>query len=106
MPIHVHGLIIICGEQTETTVSQQGRVENPPLREETRHSLPEIIRGFKTYSSRRINALRHNHGCPVWQRNFYDRIIRNEKEMSRARAYIVNNPSKWADDRENPIYSV
>ncbi len=106
MPNHVHGLIVFCDEQAEETISQQGRVENPPLQDEIRHGLPEIVRGFKTFSSRRINAIRHNRGCPVWQRNYYDRVIRNENEMSRARAYIVDNPSKWAYDRENPINSV
>lgn len=106
MPNHVHGIIVFCDEQAEETVSQQGRVGNPPLQDEMRHSLPEIVRGFKTFSSRRINAIRQNHGCPVWQRNYYDRVIRNEDEMSRARTYIVNNPSKWVHDKDNPRNSV
>lgn len=106
MPNHVHGLIVFCDEQTEETDSQQGRVGNPPLQDEIRHGLPEIVRGFKAFSSRHINAIRRNRGCPVWQRNYYDRVIRNENEMIRARAYIVNNPFKWAYDGENPVNSV
>ncbi len=89
MPNHLHGLIVFSDEQA-------GK----------RHGLPEIIRGFKTYSSRRINAVRNNRGCPVWQRNYYDRVIRNEDELTRARSYIVNNPMKWEHDKENPTKSM
>ena len=38
----------------------------------------------------------------LWQRNYYERIIRDQNELDRAREYIVNNPLKWALDRENP----
>ena len=38
----------------------------------------------------------------LWQRNYYDHIIRNESELERIREYIVNNPLKWESDRENP----
>jgi REP element-mobilizing transposase RayT len=74
-----------------------------PAPTEKRHGLSEIIRGFKTFSSRRINELRNNPGCPVWQRNYYERVFRNENELARAREYIVNNPLKWELDKENPI---
>jgi putative transposase len=67
-----------------------------------RHGLPEIIHGFKTFSSRRINELRDNTGVPVWQRNYYERVIRNDRELAAIREYIGNNPVKWAMDRENP----
>jgi REP element-mobilizing transposase RayT len=38
----------------------------------------------------------------LWQRNYYERVIRDERELARAREYIVNNPLKWSFDRENP----
>ena len=101
MPNHVHGLIVLSAEQTEEADFNQGRVKNPPLRKAKRHGLPEIIRGFKTYSSRRINEMRDNPGCPVWRRDYYDRIIRNHNELTRARHYIVNNPLQWECDREH-----
>ncbi len=106
MPNHVHGIIVFSDEQADEAGLNRGRVANPPLQGEKRHGLPEIVRGFKTFSSRRINAMRHNHGCPVWQRNYYERIIRNEYELTRARSYIINNPLKWEHDKENPINSV
>lgn len=73
-----------------------------PLRRQS-GSIGSIFAGFKSATTKRINALRNNPGCPVWQRNYYERIIRNEDELSRAREYIVNNPMKWELDKENPV---
>ena len=82
MPNHVHGIIVI--------------------EDANRVGLSEIVRQFKSYSGKRINQLRDNPVCPVWQRNYYERVIRNESELAKAREYIVNNPVKWALDKENP----
>jgi len=89
MPNHVHGIVLLDNSE----------------RESERHGLSEIVRAFKTFSAKRINKLRDNPGCSVWQRNFYERVIRTEQELSKAREYIVNNPLKWDLDRENPINS-
>ena len=62
----------------------------------------QVLYNFKTVSTRKINRFRNNPGCPVWQRNYYERVIRNEDELSRARQYIANNPMKWELDKENP----
>jgi putative transposase len=59
--------------------------------------LPEIVRAFKTFSARRINAIRQTPGIAVWQRNYYEHIIRNEADLNRIRQYIANNPARWAD---------
>ncbi len=79
MPNHFHGIIII---------------ENNPSCEK-KYSLSEIIRGFKTFSSRRINELPIIGDKFHWQKSFYDRIIRNEKELNNIRRYIEQNPLKW-----------
>ncbi|HOI15730.1 MAG TPA: hypothetical protein PK036_05260 [Geobacteraceae bacterium] len=50
--------------------------------------------------------MRDNPGCPVWQRNFYDRVIRSEKEMANIRQYIADNPAKWDLDENNPVNAV
>ncbi|MCJ7677851.1 MAG: transposase, partial [Anaerolineales bacterium] len=67
-----------------------------------RHSLSEVVRGFRTFSARRIGELRGMRGAPVWQRGFYEHVIRNDAELDRVRRYIETNPSRWADDEENP----
>ena len=64
--------------------------------------LPAIIRSFKSAVTKHINELRSEQGVPVLQRNYYEHIIINEIEMNQIREYIVNNPSGWELDKENP----
>ena len=82
MPNHMHGIIILADQS------------------ERRHAIPEIVRGFKTFSARRVNE-RAGKGGVLWQRGYYEHVIRNEKALDRIRAYIANNPARWADDPEN-----
>jgi len=65
-------------------------------------SLGAIVQNFKSVSSRKVNKLRQRPGSPVWQRNYYERVIRSENELKRAREYIVNNLMEWGLDKENP----
>ena len=87
MPNHLHGIILL----ESSTVGTK--------------SISEIIRGFKTFSAKAINKERSLRGVPVWQRNYYDRIIRNELELDRVRQYIINNPQNWDTDKNNQIQS-
>ena len=64
-----------------------------------RHALPEIVRAFKAFSARAINLRRGTPGTPVWQRNYYERILRDERALAAVRRYIRENPAKWGDDR-------
>jgi len=90
MPNHIHGIIIITvGAGSEPAPTQK-------------HGLFEIIRQFKTFSAKRINEIRNTPNLPVWQRNYYEHIIRTEDELHRIREYIINNPLQWQYDRENP----
>ena len=118
LPNHVHGNIrlnddggrggspvtgkSILSDETNPGGNPLPIVETRPYVVEKRHGLPEIVRAFKSFSARRINALRHTEGIPVWQRNYYEHIIRDEREMDRITRYIEANPSAWMDDNENP----
>ncbi|MGQ9494263.1 MAG: transposase [Anaerolineae bacterium] len=62
----------------------------------------KIVRQFKTFSARRINDLRGTPGIPLWQRNYYEHIIRNNGELDRIRQYIHDNPANWTEDEDNP----
>lgn len=62
----------------------------------------EVVRALKTFSARRINELRRTPGTALWQRGYYEHVVRNEDELSKIRGYIQNNPSQWSLDRENP----
>jgi putative transposase len=68
-----------------------------------RKPLGQLIGAFKVASTKNINVLRGTPGAVVWQRNYYEHVIRNEDELNRARVYIANNPRQWALDRENPL---
>jgi putative transposase len=67
-----------------------------------RHPLSQVLRGFKAFSTREIHRSLGERGQPVWQRNYFERVIRDEAELARVRDYIVQNPWKWASDPENP----
>ena len=62
-------------------------------------SLGSIVAGFKAASTRRINSMRATPRAPVWQRNYFEHIVRNDIALERVREYILANPSCWPSDR-------
>jgi REP element-mobilizing transposase RayT len=93
MPNHLHGVIVIDGPPA-LAAAGEGRA-GPNV-------LPSIINGFKAATTRRIRELRRDPKLTVWQRNYYERIVRSERSLDRIREYIAGNPTNWAQDRENP----
>lgn len=91
MPNHVHGIIVL--------IDENGEGLRPSPTTPKRHALTEVVRAFKSFSTRRINEQRDILGVSVWQRSFHDHIIRNEKELNILREYILYNPAKWSADR-------
>ena len=61
-------------------------------------SLSAIIQNYGNVTTRKINKLRNTPGAKLWQRNYWEHIIRNDDELYRIRRYIKNNPLKWSDD--------
>ena len=100
MPNHLHGLVhIIVGAQGLAPLqpSAQSHLHRPP------RSLGSFISGFKRGVIHR--AYREGfipHSTRLWQRNYYERIVRDEEGLMRAREYIQHNPLQWEHDRENP----
>ncbi len=100
MPNHMHGIVII----NNNTVGATGRSplhDSHQPRGPAKRSLGSLIAGFKSVATKRINELRGLPGVPVWQRNYYERIIRNESELNRIRQYILDNPRNWGNDELN-----
>lgn len=64
-------------------------------------SLGAIIRSFKSTVTRRVNTLRTTPGAPVWQRNYWEHVIRDERALDCIRRYIAHNPLRWHLDRYN-----
>ncbi|HLE28800.1 MAG TPA: transposase [Anaerolineales bacterium] len=117
MPNHMHGIVILAGEvggmrkgeasaPGSPDISDTRRADASPLPERPHGTAPRslgaIVQNFKSVSTRRINALRQTPGQPVWQRNYYEHVIRGETDLQRIRQYIVNNPAKWHEDENNP----
>ena len=63
--------------------------------------LPKLVGYLKMNSAREINLILDSSGVPVWQRNYYEHIIRTEDELERIRKYIYCNPGQWDQDDEN-----
>lgn len=108
MPNHVHGVILIASDTVGPTHSQGATHASPLLRPSgpQPRSLGAIVGAFKSAATKRINALRGTPGAPVWQRNYYEHIIRDDYALQRTRQYIVENPARWAEDAENPALIV
>jgi type I restriction enzyme S subunit len=96
MPNHIHGIV----EIKQSNVGATGR--SPLPRGPARKSLGAFVAGFKSAVAKRINETRGTPGASVWQRNYYEHVVRNEDDLGRIREYIVSNPLKWEWDEENP----
>ncbi|MCX6639105.1 MAG: transposase [bacterium] len=99
MPNHFHAILRLIDEEIES--KQQG-ARSAPLHRAPR-SLGSFIAGFKSASTRRLNELTDTCSEIVWQRNYYEHIIRSPSELQRIRTYIDDNPANWDKDEENPI---
>ena len=114
MPNHIHGIILITDAVgARHAVPLHGNAASPhgnavPPQQTERFgkpvpgSIPTIVRSFKSAVTRRINQLRDTQGTPVWQRNYFEHIVRNEHTLNAIRQYILNNPHRWPLDRYNP----
>ena len=110
MPNHIHGIIFIGVTTDEPNIvgavheppEHNGAIRELPLRQKRRNMLlSKIIGYFKMNTAKSINGIRKTPGLSIWQRNYYEHVIRNESELNRIREYIASNPLKWQFDREN-----
>jgi putative transposase len=112
MPNHVHGIIVIADagaanvRATHASPLRQGadtgmgvaRMPQGPRR----RSVGAIIGSYKSAVSKGIHEIDGSLGSAVWQRNYFEHIIRNDVALNRIRQYIIDNPVRWAYDRYNP----
>jgi len=105
MPDHMHGIVMITHH--DINARAHGRVPPPVLHPSQPHCVPprkpqsisSFMAGFKSAATKRINILRDTPRTPVWQRNYHERIIRDESALNNIRRYIVMNPSRWELDQ-------
>jgi REP element-mobilizing transposase RayT len=96
---HVHGLILLTDGPNELPDVKGAGLKPAPTKF---RGLPEIVRAFKTFSARAINQRQASSGGSVWQRNYYEHVVRDENDLNRIRKYIADNPACWAEDSNNP----
>jgi REP element-mobilizing transposase RayT len=118
MPNHFHGIVII--EENSVAVAAVGvgggfaefnyLPHPPPLQQRDKESyrlarrrmlIPLVMGYLKMNSSKRINILLNSSGVPIWQRNYYERIVRNDQAYNAICQYIHSNPASWNNDQEN-----
>jgi len=109
MPNHMHGIIVLlAGQLGPGPVPSEQRCKvlaaDPPV-EQT--PLYDVIKRFKTYTATLYREGVRGEGWQpyagkLWQRGYYEHIIRDAKSLGEIRYYIINNPRRWQFDRENP----
>ena len=111
MPNHIHGIITVGAQfiapdsdsvqfiapgsvpHNHAGTAHEGAMNHAP-------TLGEIVRTYKAASTRMIRQTANREFA--WQRNYYEHVVRNEESLNRIRQYILENPARWAIDRENP----
>ena len=119
MPNHAHGIIHIveqvgtprggvqdaedtqAGEQTEQWARQRRAPTREAFGKPVPGSVPTIVRAYKSAVTYAVNAAENTHGSVLWQKNYYEHVIRNDRELTNIGWYIVNNPLNWQLDRDN-----
>jgi REP element-mobilizing transposase RayT len=127
MPNHMHGIVFIvddgkgAAESTHDKISESSRcaltaedaqdfvsesssasVRISKMPNVVAGSLGSIVRAYKSAVAYRINMARGLSGAPVWQRNYYEHIARNETEIKNIWDYIDDNPRRWEEDQLHP----
>ena len=102
MPDHMHGIIVIPDPTGVWAIHElpRQREKNSPIARR-RMTLPMVIGFYKMNTAKAINIANNTRGTHVWQRNYYEHIIRNEDSLNRIRHYIQENPINWPIDPEN-----
>ncbi len=103
MPNHFHGILWLINSDPDASTRSAVSLSQPHL---LPGSLGAIIGNFKAITTRRVNQVRKTPGQLVWQRNYYEHIIRHDKELNAIRQYILDNPGNWMQDTENPNRSM
>jgi len=113
MPNHVHGIIVFTNTVGAGSPRPDAKLksndkgaetadkgaETAPLRK--RRTLGNVVAYFKYQSTKRLNLHRHTPSFAVWQRNYYEHIVRDDADLNRIRQYIQRNPARWAEDENN-----
>jgi REP element-mobilizing transposase RayT len=103
MPNHLHGVLAFVSHvggaspapTTANTTGKPGGASPSP-------TLFEVIGAFKSISTIKVNKFMRRRGVPLWQRSYYEHIVRTGEDVRKIQRYILENPLMWSLDPENP----
>ncbi len=103
MPNHGHGIIWITDDwaRQRRAPTECRAPTAEAFGKSVKGSIPTIVRGYKSAVTYAVNTAQNMRGAILWQKNYYEHIIRNERELNNIEWYIVNNPLNWQLDRDN-----
>jgi REP element-mobilizing transposase RayT len=97
MPNHIHGILVF--RESGTGRGTIYRAPTPRrFGEGQANSLATVIGNFKAAVTRKVRAKQDASRAAIWQRNYYEHIVRDEDDLNRIRRYIIDNPARWAED--------
>jgi REP element-mobilizing transposase RayT len=107
MPNHLHGILILHDalRAKHPIGPDASPLQGSRPRGTRSGTLSAVMQTAKAMTTRRVHAIPGMEGIRLWQRGFYDHVIRGDTELNRIRSYIEENPLRWALDNENPSRS-
>jgi putative transposase len=102
MPNHLHGIVVITDNGAYHLGAYHAPLRENGLRQRKPRSLSSFVGGFKSSVTKRIKPMCEQPNSIVWQRNYYETIVRDDRQLNNIREYIINNPQKWDEDPEKP----
>jgi len=95
MPNHLHGIIVL-HRKKRAEINSAPTADQPPL------TLGRVIQSFKSFACFRVRQ-QTGRVVPLWQRNYFEHVVRSGKSLTAIQRYISENPARWEFDLENPI---
>jgi REP element-mobilizing transposase RayT len=100
MPNHFHAVVALFDQGARSAPLRDKRLRSGMQAE----SLASVIAGFKASVTRRASAVLPRLRLPIWQRNYYEHVVRDEPDLERIRHYIAANPARWEEDSYHPRF--
>lgn len=101
MPNHIHGILTIHSKLPETNFLDRRNTSTELFGKPSAKSIPTIVRSFKSAVTKRVRESGLGISRSIWQRGYYERVLRNTEEYVETTNYILQNPVRWAHDEEN-----
>ena len=102
MPNHLHAIVVLRANASTVGPAKASNKRAEAFAAPVIGSIPTIVRSFKSAVTRAARAAFRKPSLDVWQRNYFERVIRSDDEFRKTWQYICENPARWDFDPENP----